>query len=139
MGAVLYALVTGGNPPKATRRKTNEKLLFPVGVNPKIAAAIEAAMQLESVDRPKVTEWLKMLPEMPLTILRETIDSPQVQPEEKRKRKLETWQIILAGVAAIGTLIGGVGTYMQATKSEAPKESPAPVHSPTSSQPAKPK
>ena len=140
LGAVFYALVTGGNPPKALNRKAKENLPFPVGVNPKIAQAIEAAMQLESGDRPKVTEWLKMLPDIPLTILKETTASPVVKPEEKRKRKFETWQIILAAVAAIGTLIGGVGTYMQAIKpSDPPKESPKSTESSPIAQPTKQK
>ena len=139
LGAVLYALVTGENPPKATKRKANEKLPFPVGVNPKIAEAIEAAMQLESVDRPKVTEWLKMLPEIPLTILKETIGQTVEKPEEIRKRWLENWQLIFRVFGVLGVLAAVVSGAMAWMTYYYPKEPPTPTQSPTSSQPTKPK
>jgi serine/threonine protein kinase len=143
LGAVLYALVTGENPPKSTKRKANEKLQFPVGVNPKIAEAIEAAMQLESVDRPKVTEWLKMLPEIPLTIVKGTIAQAVERPEEKRKRQLENHQLLGLGLGTFASMVAAlvsiIGVWLAYMTYFYPKEPPVPAQSPTSSQLAKPK
>jgi eukaryotic-like serine/threonine-protein kinase len=106
LGAVLFALVTGENPPNQMQRKPNEKLRFPGGVDPKIEAAIEKAMQLESGDRSaSVAEWLEMLPLVP-----EPTFMPPVpeEPDVKRKKKIETWQLVFGGVVALGALLAGL-------------------------------
>ena len=142
LGAVFYALVMGKNPPKVLQRKAKEKLPFDVGINPKIAEAIEAAMQLESYDRPKVTEWLKMLPDIPLTILKETIvlsaETPEVRKQRMEDKQLgfSKWQTIAGIVGAIATVLATVIAYMVY---KFPQEAPKPVESLPIVQPAKPK
>ena len=109
LGAVLYALITGENPPNQMQRKPNERLKFPSGVDSKIEAAIEKAMQLESGDRSaSVAEWLEMLPTVPEpTFMPPVAPILPEDPDLKRKKKIETWQLVFGGILAFGGLLGG--------------------------------
>jgi eukaryotic-like serine/threonine-protein kinase len=120
LGAVLYNLVTGQVPPMAADRLPGEKLSFPsgLGLDQKTEAAIEHAMQLKGSDRPpSVAAWLKELPVFPEP---KPISSIVVEPGEQRKKKVETWTIVIAAIAAIGALLSGVAAMMQNKPSEAP-------------------
>ncbi len=137
LGAVLYALVEGENPPNQMQRKLNEKLKFTSGVNLQIEAAIEKAMQLDGDDRladknhpsTAVAQWLDLLPIVPeptfappapatlpedlLPIVPEPIVVPPASlplPEESETggKNRETWQLVFGGVLAIGGLLGGL-------------------------------
>ncbi len=138
LGAVLYALVKGENPPYQMQRKPNEKLKFDIGTHSQIEAAIEKAMQLDGNDRlvdknhpsTAVAQWLDLLPIVPeptfippsppplpenlLPIVPEPTFVPPVHstlpedPEVERKTTIETWQLVFGGVLALGGLLGGL-------------------------------
>jgi eukaryotic-like serine/threonine-protein kinase len=128
LGAVLYALVTGNLPPKATspQRKLGQPLPFPAGVHPEIARSIEAAMAFEPIDRPKtVTAWLAMLPE----IIPEVSDPPVPDPpvpdkKEKQEEKRQRWFENLGLVCLIlGTMFAGFQGVMAIVSYVYPKDS----------------
>ncbi len=137
LGAVLYTLVTGEAPLKAGKRKPGEKLNFPGGVHPKIAEAIENAMEFESCDRSKsVAEWLEMLPDIPLPGLTAATPPSPLTPEEKPKRTLEIAGLVVATLAMIFGAFQGV---MAIVAYFYPKDAPAPIQSSPIVQPASPK
>ena len=142
LGSVLFALITGTNPPQAVKRKANEKLPFPAGTHPEIAAAIEEAMQLESRKRPPLTEWLKTLPDIEVTQPTQPIVLPDETPEARKKR-LEDQQIgfvkwqTITGIAA--AIVGALGLVIAFMTYQFPKEAPKAVESAPMVQPAKPK
>jgi eukaryotic-like serine/threonine-protein kinase len=139
LGAVLYAFVTGDNPPKAVSRRPEDSLPFPIGVNPQIAAAIEKAMKLESVDRPPtVAEWLKVLPDIPLTTLTQPIaPSVSAQPEARRKRMIEVIGLV---ALILGTIFAGFqGVAALLTYLDTRKSPPQSAPSPPALQPTSPK
>ena len=139
LGAVLFALITGTNPPQAVKRKANEKLPFPAGTHPEIAAAIEEAMQLDSRNRPPLTEWLKTLPDIEVSQPMQPIVLPSETPEARKKRMEDQqieflkWGTIAAVVAAIATVLATAIAYKSS------QEAPKPVESPPIVQPAKAK
>jgi eukaryotic-like serine/threonine-protein kinase len=130
LGAVLYSLVTGQAPPMATDRLPGQKLSFPSGLDldPKTEAAIEHAMQLKGIDRPSsVAAWLQELPVFPKptpmpSIIEEPTPIPSIigTPGEPPKKRVD-WTMVIAAIAAIGGLLGGIGALMQANK---PSDSP---------------
>ncbi len=137
LGAVLYTLVTGETPPKAGKRKPGEKLPFPGGVHPEIALAIEKAMEFESGDRSKsVAEWLRLLPDIPLSVLTAVGTPPDLTPDEKRKRRLE---VVGSGVGILAMIFGGFQGVMAIVAYFYPKDAPVPVQSSPIVQPASPK
>jgi eukaryotic-like serine/threonine-protein kinase len=104
LGAVLYTLINGTPPPKAAKRKANQVLNFPAGTTKEVAAAIEAALKLEAIDRPNsVKDWLEMLPQEATPAVASALPSV-LPPEERRKRRLENWQLVLL---ILGTLFAG--------------------------------
>jgi len=130
LGATLYVLLTGKVPPSATdRQSSGAKLDFPKEMRGEVKRAIEWAMQLESDERPQsVQEWLKTLPQ-PEGVAAQSPETPSSTP--KSKRRLETWQLVIAGIAAIGALLGGlqgIAALMQATK---PDSTPTPTQTHT--------
>ena len=131
LGAVLYSLVTGDNPPMAMERKPGEKLTFPAGVSVQVEHAIESAMALKGSDRPaSVAAWLETLP---AAKPEEKLNVPSLLPEERRKRKLEIVGLVLT---ALGVLFGAfqgipaVLTYFSVK--DAPPANVAPTQSPKS-------
>jgi eukaryotic-like serine/threonine-protein kinase len=106
LGAVLYALVTGDNPPMAVDRVPGEKLKFSIGISEAVAVAIEKAMALKGIDRPSsVAEWLMMLPVEQLTPPPEPPEPPSQPeaPDDRRKKQMEIVTLILT---ALGVLFG---------------------------------
>jgi eukaryotic-like serine/threonine-protein kinase len=127
LGAVLFSLVTGVNPPKSLQRKKGDLLPFPLGTDPNIAAAIESAMAFDRADRPRsVSVWLKMLSDSSLAHKLPSSVSPI--PEEPKTitpmSRPVNWTTVVAAIAAIGGLMGGVASVLTATK---PSEVPAKV------------
>jgi eukaryotic-like serine/threonine-protein kinase len=121
LAAVLYALVTGMEPPMALDRKPGEPLPFPAGVSEPVETAIAAAMALKGSDRPpSVAAWLDMLP--PVSPLVPMPPSPP-DPEAQRKRWYERWGLILL---ALGTLFAGFQGVMAIVAYFFPKDSPNP-------------
>lgn len=106
LGAVLYALVTGGDPPMAMDRKPEEKLRFPAGVSAQVESAIESAIQLKGGDRPaSVAAWLEMLPGAKVE------EKPEVRtlpPEERRKRTLEVVGLVLTALGVLSAALQGI-------------------------------
>jgi hypothetical protein len=65
--------------------------------------AIEKAMEFESDDRSaSVAEWIKLLPDIPLTVIPEVI--PAITPEKSPKLTIE---ILGLGVAILAMIFGG--------------------------------
>ena len=106
LGAVLYALVTGDNPPMAMDRQPGEKLKFPAGVSAQVENAIESAMTLKGIDRPaSVAAWLETLPAV------KPEEKPEVSPlppEERRKRKLEIVGLVLTALSVLFGAFQGI-------------------------------
>lgn len=128
LGAVLYALVTGDDPPMAMARQPGEKLNFS-GVSAQVENAIESAMALKGGDRPaSVAAWLETLPAVKPEEKRE---AQVLSLEEQRKRKLEIVGLVLT---ALGVLFGAfqgipaVLTYL--SPKDAPPANVAPTQSP---------
>jgi eukaryotic-like serine/threonine-protein kinase len=133
LGAVMFSLVVGENPPSVLQRKAGDPLVFDLGTDPKIAAAIESAMALDRADRPgSVSEWLKMFAESPVTSESLSLSKspssipPRHEPIRSTPRSVN-WTTIVAAVAAIGGLMGGVAAIMTAMKPSEPTVKITPV------------
>jgi eukaryotic-like serine/threonine-protein kinase len=133
LGAVLYTLINGTPPPKAAKRKANEVLNFPAGTTKKVAEAIESALKLDAIDRPaSVKDWLALLPEE--APIEPPLALPSVlPPEERRKRRLENWQLALL---VLGTLFAGF-QGVPALLSYLDSKKPAPMPPPPIASPVK--
>jgi serine/threonine protein kinase len=110
LGATLYNLLTGYEPPKADERKLNETPLhFPEHIRPPVKAAIESAMQLKAADRPQtVAAWLEQLPHpSPTPSQPQETPSPKKQEEswEQRINLLQAIAAVLAGLAGLAALV----------------------------------
>ncbi|MBW4660658.1 MAG: serine/threonine protein kinase [Drouetiella hepatica Uher 2000/2452] len=130
LGATLYVLLTGETPPSAAdRQNPGKRLVFPKSMSGQTRQAIDWAMKLKGGDRPQsVSEWLKALPQ-PEAAVSQQATTLTSSPEPKRK--LETWQLIFAGIAAIGALLAGlqgIAALMEATK---PDSTPTPTQTQT--------
>ncbi len=116
LGATLYVLLTGQKPAGAMKRKLdNERLIAPKESNPQISnrinRAILSAMELEAEKRPQsVQDWLDSLG------LKNDSVSPNQSPNPREnrdsRRRIETWQLIIAAVAAIGALLAGIAPFV---------------------------
>jgi eukaryotic-like serine/threonine-protein kinase len=137
LGAVLYSLVTGQDPPMALDRKSGDRLTFPAGVSSGVEAVIESAMALKGIDRPSsVSAWLEQVNQL-------AIGNPSDAPkplrkreedgEIKHKRRIETWQVVGVIITAIAAVITAIAALMQANKPDSPK--PAQVAPSATSQP----
>jgi eukaryotic-like serine/threonine-protein kinase len=137
LGAVLFTLVKGEDPPKAGNRRANDRLPFPVGIHPEIATAIEKAMEFEGGDRSaSLVEWLNMLPDIPLPALQPVINQTTLTPEENRKRQFEIVGMVMGILTVIFTAFQGIPAFLSYFY---PKDTSPPVQSPVQSSPiAKP-
>jgi eukaryotic-like serine/threonine-protein kinase len=129
LGAVLYSLVTGQEPPMAMDRSEDE-LKFPPGVSSGVEAVIQSAMKIKGIDRPSsVSVWLEQVNQLAIGNSSEAPKPLPPKPEEDRekmhKRRIETWQVVAAIITAIGGLMAGVGAMMSANKSDSPKPTPS--------------
>jgi eukaryotic-like serine/threonine-protein kinase len=130
LGAVLYSLVTGLEPPMALDRQPSDWLNFPPGVSSGVVKVIESAMKIKGRDRPiSVSAWLEQVNQLAIGNPSEAPKPLPPKPEEDRekvhKRRIETWQIVAAIITAIGGLMAGVGAMMSANKADAPKPTPS--------------
>jgi eukaryotic-like serine/threonine-protein kinase len=130
LGAVLYSLVTGQEPPMALDRKPNDRLNFPAGVSSGVEEVIESAMAIKGSDRPpSVTAWLEELNQLSVAGDGEASKPPEPKPKEDpektHKRRIETWQVVAVIITAVGSLMAGIGAMMSANKSDPPKPTPS--------------
>jgi eukaryotic-like serine/threonine-protein kinase len=130
LGATLYTLLTGKIPPSADeRRLSGTKLVLPDGISNATKQAIRWAMELEPKDRPQtMQDWLNALPQDGNSG-NHLVKPPLSQPP---RQKLETWQVIIAAIAALGALFGGLQGI--AALMEAMKPNPSPSPTPTQTQ-----
>lgn len=136
LAATLYVLITGKTPVSALKRKIdNARLVAPKDLNPEISdrtnRAILTGMKLDPKQRSQsMREWLDSLG------LTETSQpKPTVPPKTKPswERNIQLWGVVIAAIAAIGTLLAGMGAVMDKLK-PSPPSSPASVYpSPSSS------
>jgi eukaryotic-like serine/threonine-protein kinase len=103
LGATLYELLTGKMPPNAQARKlSNAPLVFPDSMSKPIRQAIKWGMELDGKDRPQsVQEWLRNLGG---AVNQSGSPAPKLLEASSPQQRWETWQIVIAGVAAIGGL-----------------------------------
>jgi eukaryotic-like serine/threonine-protein kinase len=126
LGAVLYNLVTGWEPPMALDREPNDSLKFPAGVSSGVERVIESAMARKGSDRPaSVTAWLEQLNQLSAEKLKSSEPKSIEDPEKTHKRRIETWQVVAVIIAAVGSLMAGIGAIMSANKSDPPKPTPS--------------
>jgi eukaryotic-like serine/threonine-protein kinase len=113
LGATLYELLTGKMPPNADARKlSNAQLVFPDTMRQPIRQAIKWAMELERDDRPQsVKEWLDSLGG---AIASQPV--PQAPSQPVSEKRWETWQVVIAGFAALGGLLGGIAAMITVLK-----------------------
>jgi eukaryotic-like serine/threonine-protein kinase len=123
LGAVLYALVTGDNPPMAMDRVPGEKLKFPAGVSAQVENAIEVAMALKGGDRPAtVAQWLELLPDVnPEAKPEDKSSAKPLPPDERRKRTME---IVGTVLTALGVFFAALQGIPAALTYFFPKEAP---------------
>ena len=127
LGATLYELLTGKMPPNAQDRQlSNAPLVFPDSMSKPIRQAIKWAMELNRKDRPQsVQEWLNTFGR---AIASPVSPAPNPSGSSTPQPRWETWQVVIAGIAAIGTLLAGIGAIMPLLK-------PSPLPSPTQTTP----
>ncbi|MBD2167301.1 serine/threonine protein kinase [Calothrix membranacea FACHB-236] len=137
LAASLYVLITGKTPVSALKRKIdNARLVAPKDLNPEISdrtnRAILTGMKLDPKQRSQsMREWLDSL-----GLAGET---PQPEPtvtsntNSNLQQQIQIWGVVIAAIAAIGTLLAGMGAVMDKLK-PSPPSSPASVSpSPSSS------
>lgn len=134
LAATLYQLLTGRTPVDAVKRKLDgEHLVSPKEYNPQISdrtnRAILTGMQLDPKQRSQsMREWLDLLG---LTQPETTVTS---NTRSNWERNMQIWGIIIAAIAAIGTLLSGIVGWIPIFK-PSPSPSPSSVSpSPQSSQ-----
>ena len=110
LGALLYELVTGDAPPYAIERQLQPRpLSFPGNaVSDRVKLAIEDAMAIEVLDRPKtVSEWLEELKP-------ETKPETKMERPEQAKPTLVNWKMMLKVLGSITALIAAITGLVQA-------------------------
>jgi len=139
LGATLYVLLTGKLPVSAMVRKASQsrlislfsktRLIPPKDINSKISIhvnrAILWAMELEAEHRPQsIQEWLDLLG-LKNNNPASTIISNSPSTHE-RERNFKKWTLVWAAITAVGTLIGGIATWMNLPNSNSPPTSNPP-------------
>lgn len=152
LAATLYELLTGVQPRDAIERQTAnvDPLPAPIGYNPKISErtsnAIMQGLQLDSRNRPSsMRDWMALLGlevTLPIPIHKEIdLDTKLSSPLHLTPDRTNNWWnslsledkikvigVFVAAVAAIGGLLGGIGSLFKATQSS-PSNSPVNVPS----------
>ncbi|BAT56426.1 Serine/Threonine protein kinase [Nostoc sp. NIES-3756] len=124
LAATLYKLLTGRTPVDAVKRKLNdEHLVSPKEYNPQISdhtnRAILKGMELDPKQRSQsMREWLDLL----------CLNQPETTVTSNAKsnweRNIQIWGIIVAAIAAIGTLLSGIVGWIPILKTS-PSPSPS--------------
>ncbi len=132
LGATLYTLIAGAIPPSAEERKLRgTSLNLPDNINNVTRRAIRWAMELEAKDRPQsVPTWLEALPQNGNSSI---CQPTSVSSGDAPKKQWEVWQLIFAGIAAIGALFAGfegIAALVEAIKPDTPP-SPTPTQTQT--------
>lgn len=131
LAATLYKLLTGKTPVDAVKRKLkDEHLVSPKEYNPQISdrtnRAILTGMQLDPKQRPQsMREWLDLLGlnQSEITVTSNT--------KSNWEHNIQIWGVIIAAIAAIGTLLSGIFGWIPIFK-------PSPSSSPSSVSPSPP-
>jgi eukaryotic-like serine/threonine-protein kinase len=139
LAATLYDLLTGIQPKNAIERRTSkvDPLPTPIGYNSEISSitsqAVMKGLALLPKDRPHtMKDWLVSLG------LDVTPATQEIPPSNKQgnwygqlsfENKIKFAGIVIASVAAIGGVIGGIGTLLNSTKStpHTPSNFPTPT------------
>ncbi|BAY27873.1 protein kinase [Calothrix sp. NIES-2100] len=128
LAATLYKLLTGRTPVNAMKRKVDgEHLVSPKEWNPQISdrtnRAILTGMKLDPKKRSQsMREWLDSL-----GLTRESPQPEQIvgsKPNSNWQQQIQVWGVVIAAIAAIGTLLAGIGALMDKFK-PSPSSSPA--------------
>ncbi|MFN6500022.1 MAG: serine/threonine protein kinase [Nostoc sp. DedQUE01] len=136
LAATLYKLLTGRTPVDAVKRKVDgEHLVSPKEWNPQISdrtnRAILTGMQLDAKQRPQsMREWLDSLG---LTV--ENSQPSVIVPSNTNsnwERNIQFWGVVIAAIAAIGTLLSGIVGWIPIFKSSSPSNPPSLSPSPSS-------
>jgi eukaryotic-like serine/threonine-protein kinase len=133
LGATLYNLVTGKAPTNVEDRRTrNIRLDFPENLSSRVKRAIQWGMELAAEERPQtVQDWLNSLQ---IKSSAEAHKSEKSICESSLKKRFETWQLMIAAIAAVGALLGGLqglAALMQVWNSPKPTQTSSPSASPT--------
>ncbi|MEH1783654.1 MAG: serine/threonine-protein kinase [Nostoc sp.] len=134
LAATLYKLLTGKTPVDAVNRKLNgEHLVSPKDLNPQISdrtnRAILTGMKLDPKERSQsVREWLDSL-----GLTGENSQSSVIIPPNTKsnwERNIQFWGVVIAAIAAIGTLLSGIVGWIPifhpSPSSNQPSQSPSP-------------
>ncbi|MEH2032292.1 MAG: serine/threonine-protein kinase [Nostoc sp.] len=134
LAATLYKLLTGKTPVDAVNRKLNgEHLVSPKDLNPQISdrtnRAILTGMKLDHKERSQsVREWLDSL-----GLTGENSQSSVIIPPNTKsnwERNIQFWGVVIAAIAAIGTLLSGIVGWIPifhpSPSSNQPSQSPSP-------------
>lgn len=112
LAATLYKLLTGRTPVNAMKRKVDgEHLVSPKEWNPQIShrtnRAILTGMKLDPKQRSQsIREWLDSL-----GLAGENLQPSVIVPPNTKsnwERKIQFWGVVIAAIAAIGTLLSGI-------------------------------
>jgi serine/threonine protein kinase len=123
LAATLYVLLTGQIPVDALKRKLdNIHLQEPKEINPKISDRINQAiltgMKLNPQERSQsVKKWLDSLGG--------TEKKPKPIFDWSWDKNIQFWTLVIAGIAAIGTLLSGIVGWIPIFKPSPPTSTPS--------------
>ena len=129
LAATLYVLLTGKIPVDALKRKLdNIHLQEPKEINPQISDRINQAiltgMKLNPQERSQsVKKWLDSLGG--------TEKKPKPILDWSWDKNIQFWTLVIAGIAAIGTLLSGIVGWIPIFKPSPPTSTPSQSPSPT--------
>ncbi|MEH2299977.1 MAG: serine/threonine-protein kinase [Nostoc sp.] len=134
LAATLYVLLTGQTPVSALKRKVdNAPLVEPKKHNPQISDRINRAiligMKLDPKQRSQsMQEWLDSL-----GLTGQNSQPSVIVPPNNNsnwERKIQFWGVVIAAIAAIGTLLSGIvgwiPVFHPSPSSNQPSQSPSP-------------
>ncbi|MFM6134158.1 MAG: protein kinase domain-containing protein, partial [Sphaerospermopsis kisseleviana] len=123
LAATLYVLLTGKIPVDALKRKVdNIHLTEPKELNLQISDRINQAiltgMKLNPQERSQsVKQWIDSLGT--------TEKEPEHKPTWNWDKKIQFWTLVIAGIAAIGTLLSGIVGWIPFIKPSPPTSTPS--------------
>ncbi|WP_392531115.1 serine/threonine protein kinase [Nostoc sp. C117] len=133
LAATLYKLLTGKTPVDAVKRKVDgEHLVSPKEFNPQISDrtndAILKGMKLDPQERSQsMREWLDLLGLSGDNSQPSVIVPPNTNPTWERN--IQFWGLVIAAIAAIGTLLSGIVGWIPifhpSPSSNQPSQSPS--------------